>query len=97
MSNSDKLCSTQQTDKQTVEMFSPKQDLDTQSLKNMYSNPATFQSTIILLPSPMDDKLVFGQGYIGTTFVVGVKHHAHTNAAGECSSFLSGPQKNVKK
>lgn len=44
----------------------------------------------------MDDKLVFGLGYIWTTFVVGVKPCAHTNSVGECSSFLSGPQKLLK-
>ena len=63
----------------------------------MYSNGAIFQSTIILLPSPVDDKLVFGLGYIWTTFVVRVKHRVHTNSAGERSSFLSGPQKMAKK
>lgn len=91
MSNSDDLCSTPVTDKPAAETFPSKQDLGTQTVKKQHSN--TFQSTIILLPSPVDDKLVFVLGYIWTTLVVRVKPCIHTNSAGDGSSFLSGPQK----
>lgn len=43
MSNSDKLCSALPIDKQTDDMFSSKQVLDTKTQKNMYSNTAAFQ------------------------------------------------------
>lgn len=62
----------------------------------MYPNRAAFQSAIILLPSPVDDRLVFGLGHIWTTVVVSAKLHVHTNSPGGCSSFLSGPQKMLK-
>lgn len=60
----------------------------------MYSN--TFPSSIIFLPSSVDDKLVFGLGDVWTTFAAQLEHRVHTDSAGDCSSFLNGPQKRVK-
>lgn len=70
MSNSDELFSKPLTDRPAAE-----RDSATQT-----GRKSTLHGSVIFLPSPVDDKLVFGPGYIWAKVVVRVKSRVHANS-----------------
>lgn len=85
MSNSDELFSKPLTDRPAAE-----RGWETQT-----GRKSTLHSAVILLPSPVDDKLVFEPGCIWAKFVVGAKSRVHANSE-PVQSFRSGSRKHNK-